>query len=247
MSYETKLYDLDGIRRFDDRAAHYARGRPSYPMEAIRAIVRGTPAALDLGAGTGISTRLLAQGGARAVAGDPNAAMVVGAGVPAVITVAESMPFSDASFDLVTAFNSFHWMKPEPAFAEMRRVLRSDGRLAVVWNDWNLDDAFTRDFVRLMRSYAGSQPHEDREREAAPLFATRQFHDVERHDFANTHVMDRELLHDRMFSISYIPREGPQAARVMSAIDDLHARYAGSDGTVTHHYVTCVYIAKRTP
>jgi SAM-dependent methyltransferase len=138
-------------------------------------------------------------------------------------------------------------MKPEPALSEIRRVLRPDGRLAVVWNDWNLDDAFTRDFVGVMRSYAGAQPHEDREKEAAPLFATRHFRDVERRDFVNTHIMDRDQLADRMFSISYIPRAEPAASQVMSAIDDLHARYARSDGTVTHHYVTCVYIARRTP
>jgi 2-polyprenyl-3-methyl-5-hydroxy-6-metoxy-1,4-benzoquinol methylase len=73
------LHTLNPLDRFSDRAADYVKYRPSYPMAAIDIILEGlgqTPlVAADIGAGTGISSRLLADRGVRVLAIDPNAAM----------------------------------------------------------------------------------------------------------------------------------------------------------------------------
>src|SRR5580658_3596728 len=67
----------DPQKRFVDRADDYARFRPSYPAEIIAAVLDGyaVPRVADIGAGTGISSRLLAEAGARVIAIEPNAAM----------------------------------------------------------------------------------------------------------------------------------------------------------------------------
>jgi SAM-dependent methyltransferase len=249
---DTPLYELDGVNRFSDRAEEYARGRPSYPAESLRWILQAagvaSPSALDIGAGTGIATRLLARQGARVTAVDPNAAMVaVGRRESTerwVCGRGESLPFDSASFDLVTVFNAFHWLQPPAAMPEMRRVLRASGRLAVVWNDWDESDECTRDFVRLMRSYAGDHPPEDREAEVAPLYESREFQRVERRDFANVHVMTRQGLHDRIGSVGYIPRGEPWTSEIHSRIEQLFDRHAHDGGTVAHHYTTCVFTAE---
>ncbi|MBE9141178.1 hypothetical protein IQ254_28925 [Nodosilinea sp. LEGE 07088] len=67
------LHTLNPLGRFSDRAADYARYRPSYPEGAIAAMLadRGDPRSLvvaDIGAGTGISSRLLADWGPRVTA-----------------------------------------------------------------------------------------------------------------------------------------------------------------------------------
>lgn len=72
--------DPDPTRRFSDRADAYARFRPSYPASAIDAILAGlappaTLEAADVGAGTGIASRLLGDRGVRVAAVEPNAAM----------------------------------------------------------------------------------------------------------------------------------------------------------------------------
>jgi SAM-dependent methyltransferase len=46
---------------------------------------------------------------------------------------AEAMPFRTVSADLVTAGTAFHWMPPAPTIAEVARVLRRGGWVAIFW------------------------------------------------------------------------------------------------------------------
>jgi len=248
----TRCWELDGASRFDGRATLYARGRPSYPDAVIDYIaanvVRNDPCVADLGAGTGISTRLLAQRFPRTIAFDPNLEMARAAGTPPlrfVLGKTESLPFRTASLDLVTSFNSFHWFVPERAMPEIDRVLRPDGRFVVVWNDWDLGDPFTAEFVALMRSAAQDYPPEDRDAEVAPLLESRRFGSIEMRNFPNVHRMDRDGLRIRLQSMSFVPIEGPEAARLLAGLERLHAAFADAAGLVEHRYVTSAYVAKR--
>lgn len=243
----TPLFELDGVNRFSDRADAYALGRPSYPLAAIDWALqnKNAPRVLDAGAGTGIGTRLLRERGARTIALDPNLAMLATASDvrPSVCGAGETLPFTESAFDVVTSFNAFHWMKPDPALREMRRVLRPDGHLALIWNDWDASDPFTAQFVEIMRSYAGDHPPEDRAAEVAPLFASPYFEHVVRRDFANRHLMSLEQLRARVASIGYLPRQEPLWSEIQRRFDELYARHADPAGRVTHHYVTCVFLS----
>lgn len=98
---------------------------------------------LDVGCGTGaLLHRLRGQHSAALLAGvDPVPAMLEGARrrLPAELSLqqawAERLPFPDAEFDVVVSCNMFHYVRhPREALAEMRRVLRPEGRL--VLTDW---------------------------------------------------------------------------------------------------------------
>lgn len=125
-------------------AAAYEAARPSYPAEAAAHIVghgRIGPGrrVLDVAAGTGKLTRLLAGSGADVVAVEPVEAMrqQLAASAPEVEVhdgTAEDIPLPDASVDAVTVAQAFHWFDAPVALAEMRRVLRSGGHLFLVWN-----------------------------------------------------------------------------------------------------------------
>ncbi|MBN3947811.1 MAG: methyltransferase domain-containing protein [Nostoc sp. NMS7] len=76
----TALHTLNPLNRFSERAEDYVKYRPSYPADAIDIILEGLGensqlVATDIGAGTGIDSRLLAERGVNVIAIEPNAAM----------------------------------------------------------------------------------------------------------------------------------------------------------------------------
>jgi ubiquinone/menaquinone biosynthesis C-methylase UbiE len=129
---------------FDRAAAEYDAARPSYPAALFDELERRIgPLAgqlvLDWGAGTGISSRQLAERGAvvasfdigeqmlrRALARSPESACVLADG--------NRMPIRSASVDLVTFAQSWHWFDHRIATAEAARVLRPGGHWAAWWN-----------------------------------------------------------------------------------------------------------------
>ena len=119
---------MDSTTRFSKRAEDYARYRPSYPAEAIAAILDGftEPRLADLGAGTGISSALLADAGAHVFAIEPNAAMRSSVpSRPEIVVVdgtAESTTLPDRSVDVITAFQAYHWFDPDRVLGEAERV-----------------------------------------------------------------------------------------------------------------------------
>lgn len=136
----------DAAHGFDSAAtaADYDRSRPSYPAEVVAYVV-GHGAigpgrrVLDLAAGTGKLTRLLVPSGADVVAVEPVPAMrdQFALRLPSVEVLdgtAEALPVDDASVDVVTVAQAFHWFDPVKALAEIRRVLRPGGHLFLVWN-----------------------------------------------------------------------------------------------------------------
>src|SRR5687768_13852072 len=148
----THLHDLNPTGRFTDRTDDYVKYRPSYPKDAIDAIVaglEGSPvrAAADIGAGTGIAARLLGDRGLSVVAVEPNQEMRDAAAPPPRVVwrdgTAEATGLEQGSVDLVLAAQAFHWFRAEETLREFARILRPDGRLSLMWNRRRRDDPFT--------------------------------------------------------------------------------------------------------
>lgn len=118
----------------------YERGRPGYPAEAVDVVgLPSSTAVVDLGAGTGKLTRLLASRFDDVVAVEPDDEMrrlLVAhcPGVEPLLGSAEQIPLADASADALFAAECFHWFENERALMEMARVLRPRGVLVLMWN-----------------------------------------------------------------------------------------------------------------
>ena len=150
---------------FGPLAEEYARFRPSYPDALFEALFERlhhpAGATLDVGAGTGAATASLLQRGARVAALEPNRSMLgkaterhAGAAgwLGAVAARAEEVPIGSASVSCVTVAQAFHWFEPGPALAELARVLRPRGLLAVMWNVV-VPDAFTDEVFALVARF----------------------------------------------------------------------------------------------
>ena len=247
----TPLHTMNPLSRFSDRAEDYAKYRPSYPEEAIATILAGlgNPSQLvaaDIGAGTGISSRLLAQRGVRVFAIEPNAAMREAALPHPLVEfrngTAEATNLPDASVNLVTCFQAFHWFDPEPTLIEFHRLLKRSGRLAVVWNDRDKDDEFTQNYTRLVQIASHNHPAESRLVSVDALLASSLFPDVRCHTFSYQQGLDLDGLIGRAMSVSYIPREGEAQQQLIAGLTELYNQYHNANGLIYMKYRTSLYL-----
>ena len=126
---------------FDRVAEEYERGRPGYPNDVLDLLpVADAATVLDLAAGTGKLTRVLARRYRRVIAVEPLDGMraLIAREAPAAEALdgrAEAIPLSDAEVDAVFVAQAIHWFANDDAIAEIARVLRPGGVLAIVRNE----------------------------------------------------------------------------------------------------------------
>jgi SAM-dependent methyltransferase len=126
---------------FGAAAERYDLYRPTYAEDAVVwAVGQGPSRVADLGAGTGILSRLLHKLGHDVVAIEPDDLMrarlvEVSPGVEAVGGRAEAIPLPDESVDAAVAGQSYHWFDQPQAHREIARVLRPGGTFTAMWND----------------------------------------------------------------------------------------------------------------
>jgi len=155
--------------QFASAAGAYERGRPDYAPAVAGALVAELgidPHApvLDLGAGTGKLSRALLAAGLDVVAVEPQAALretlAAHIGVERALDGrAEAIPLADGSVDAVTVADAFHWFDQDAALAEIARVLRPGGGLAVLWTvpDWR-GASWARELGALLQSLRPAHP-----------------------------------------------------------------------------------------
>jgi SAM-dependent methyltransferase len=123
---------------FSRGAEEYARFRPSYPTELFELLASIAPArglAWDCGTGNGQAALSLAAHFDRVVATDASADQIAHAfphaRVEYRVEPSEAVSLPAESTDLVSVAVAVHWFDLERFYAEVRRVLRPGGIIAV--------------------------------------------------------------------------------------------------------------------
>lgn len=219
----------------------YERGRPGYPDEALAPLALSPGlVVLDLAAGSGKLTRPLVESGAEVIAVEPVAEMraALPEGVRTLDGTAEEIPLDDASVDLVTVAQAFHWFDADAALAEIHRVLRPGGRLALLWNRRAEEDPLNQAIDELLAPYRSDVPTLRHGEWRAAFERTTLFGPLEEHSFPTEQLLDADGLGDRVGSISFIASlPDAEHSRVLAA-----ARALAGDGRVTIPYRTEVLV-----
>ncbi len=237
---------------FGSNAAEYERARPGYPAEMIDALRRHLgihPGArvLDLAAGTGKLTRLLASAGFDLVAVEPVAAMRVQLrevlpDVEVLDGTAENLPFADGSLDAVTVAQAFHWFRTDEALAEIIRVLRPGGGLAVAFNRRDESVEWVSEMSRLI-DWHGQSVSSYEHTDWAAVLRGAGLVDVAATEIGWQQPMTRALLADRVRSVSYIGAMAPDEQQIR--IDRVVALAAGFAEPFDLPYTTLLWTARR--
>lgn len=229
----------------------YDKHRPSYPTAAIDFVVRGLPepaTAADVGCGTGISTRLLAAKIDRVLGIDPNADMLDQARsvnseqahrIEYRLGTGENTGLPDKSVNLVLCAQSFHWFDPGAAMREFHRILKPDGRLALMWNIRNDRNAFTAGYgeiVHRAQADAVQRGLAIRNDHVADITIGGHFTVIDKRRFPNPQTLDLEGLLGRARSASYFPRTWPLRDELEAALRSLFQTHQQNNQVIMQQF-----------
>lgn len=237
--------NTENTELFTEKSESYAKYRSGYPVEMIERIIepfktQNVITAADIGAGTGISSRLLADAGVKVTAVEPNRAMAEAAEnhprVSFVIAPAETTGLESHSFDLVTSFQAFHWFDFKQSLKEFNRILKPEGKLALVWSYWDETDEFTAKYQKIIAEATNKNTDHVSPYDGFPsgfikkwrirfLWKFRTlpyFKKVERGRYSYVQKMDAKSLIGCAHSQSYLIHEGEEWETLCSKIEDLY-------------------------
>jgi SAM-dependent methyltransferase len=234
---------------FARSADAYERARPGYPDGAVdwtAGFLGGGRVVVDLAAGTGKLTRALADRGFEVVAVEPvtemRALIARDDRVRVLAGTAEAIPLGDGAADAVTVAQAFHWFDGPRALAEIARVLRPGGVLALLFNRRRMEDEIHARIHALLAPYRGDTPAHASDSWRVALDACSIFEPLAVRTFDNVQVLDGDGLVDRFGSVSFVASlDDAPRAELHGA---LHALAGGC--MVTLRYTTEVDVLRRS-
>ena len=167
-----KPENLNPTKRFSNRVLDYIKYRPSYPEQIFKEIINpilnnnDDPVVADLGSGTGIFSKLILDNtiAKKLYCVEPNKEMREAAEsllgsydknrLISINGTGEVTTLNNNTCDLVTSAQAFHWFKIREAKDEIKRILKSNGNLFLVWNIRNDDTPCLKSYDKLMIKYS---------------------------------------------------------------------------------------------
>ena len=154
---------MDSKEKFTSKVSDYVKYRPKYPSEFINYLVNelgvSRSVIADIGAGTGILTKLLAAKVKKIYAVEPNLNMRSACegycsefeNFVAVDGSAENTSLFDKSIDFITVAQAFHWFDRTKTKIEFQRILKTKGKVILVWNSRVAENEFIKENNELCR------------------------------------------------------------------------------------------------
>ncbi|MCV2404085.1 class I SAM-dependent methyltransferase [Marinomonas sp. C2222] len=248
---------MKSTERFSDRADNYLKYRPSYPLELIEVLMtecgldRNSVIA-DIGSGTGKLSELLLDKDLCVYGVEPNKEMRTAAeqllvGHPKFTSVqgdSSHTGLEEKTVNLVIAAQAFHWFDKEPTKIEFQRILRPRGRVGLVWNERDLSTPFQKEYDLLLEEYCDGYTelnHRNVSEQEIKAFLDPASYQI--FTFPYEQLFDKAGFLGRMYSSSYTPQQGSNAAKNLNAAAEVLFHKYEKDGVVAFSYLTKLYLS----
>lgn len=239
---------------FDNLAEAYQAGRLGYANDIYNHIVGYGLAPsykiLDVGCGTGLASEPLIENGYDVTGIDPSQRMleIAKTNFPDatwVVGVAEKLPFADDQFDAAISAQAFHHMRQAAALAELRRVVRRGGIIAIWWKSLLGDDP-----VKQLRDSAsrdvGVEPPPITWRGSFKEFYAAGFTDTALRvvPWATVTTLEKFLEYERSRKVVYDVYGSQRDAYLARLTERLRETFGEGDPLVPLSYMHYLYMAK---
>jgi SAM-dependent methyltransferase len=146
----------------------------------------------------------------------------------------------DAYVDGVTVASAFHWFDAERALAEIHRVLKPGGGLALIWNARDERDVLQREISKLVDPLRGDVPGRKEHKWLELLADSGLFERCGRSLFEHEQIVDAQGLVERVLSISFVATAPADVRRDVEA--RLRELVRERDEPVRLSYMTELYV-----
>jgi SAM-dependent methyltransferase len=147
---------------------------------------------------------------------------------------------------LMLRFQSFHWFDPKPTLKEFARILNPQGKIALVWNDRDVEgeDDFTREHDRIITKTSNHSPILERLDGKSDLQISSFFSKVVHHIFPYQQAFDLKSLIGLAMSASYLPQTGEAHQKLVTDLTNLYQKHQNAQDLVYLKYKTSLYLAE---
>lgn len=246
----------NSITRFSDRVDNYVKYRPHYPPEIIdylksEYILNDDSVIADIGSGTGISAEFFLKNGNKVYGVEPNKEMREAAerllmdfnNFVSITGTAEDTTLSNNTIDLIVAGQAFHWFEAEKTKEEFRRILKSNGKIVLMWNVKKMDtNEFMNEYEKFLFKYCPEFPEVRHEKMSDDDVISKYFDGkFELEIFSNYQMLDIEGFKGRLLSSSYAPTAShPNYEPMLKALKDIFEKF-NENRKIRFEYDTKIY------
>lgn len=251
--------DIKNVEKFTGKAKIYNKYRSSYANNCIEDIIKDRNISnqtiiADIGAGTGKLTEQFLEKGIKVIAVEPNKDMLnmarenlskYGELIEFKEEAAEATKIENKSIDIIVVAQAFHWFDKELFKKECKRILKSDGLIAIMWNFIDYKQELEGKIIDIHKKYTtlsfNASEEKKRDEEIAEFFGENNY---ELKIYENNYLEDYERFLGKQLSMSYaLKKEDEKYNEYIGAFKKLFDKY-GKDGIIEVHNNTYCYFGK---